>query len=279
MKLLNKTLLITGASGGIGTQTAQLLAKQGCTLILVGRNKTVLNKLLVELNKASEQQHKAVAADLGTRQGREAVVQHAPKTDGLINLAGVNQLAMFENMSDTEITHIISSNLTAPMLLTRDFIPHLASRDEAVILNVGSILGSIGIPGSIAYCASKFGLRGFSEALKRELADTSIKVSYVAPRATATKMNDGAISSLNDKLGNNTDTPDVVALAIVNALQSKYAVNRYLGWPEKLFVRINALFPNLVDGSLIKQLAIIKKYAKKTRRLSENEKRSEIIDF
>ena len=80
------------------------------------------------------------------------------------------------------------------------------------------------------------------------------------PRTTQTTMNGDAATALNTELGNNVDAPEVVAKIIVETLKSSKSECKYIGWPEKLFVRINALLPKIVDGSLIKQLPIIQKY-------------------
>jgi short-subunit dehydrogenase len=124
---------------------------------------------------------------------------------------------------------------------------------------VGSTFGSIGFPGYTAYCASKFGLRGFSEALRRELADTPVQVIYVAPRATATAMNPEAVNELNQALGNTMDPPEKVAGAILEAMQ-KDEKRRFLGWPEKLFVVINGVLPRIVDKAMLKQLPVIRRF-------------------
>ncbi|MFT5137374.1 MAG: short-subunit dehydrogenase [Arenicella sp.] len=259
MNLQNKKIVVTGASGGIGTQTAMLLASGGANLVLVGRNQVTLDSI-VEALPASSQSHQTIVADLTSGEGRQLVIAAATQADALINMAGINQLALLTQMSDRQVIDMITCNLTVPMLLTKEILPILKSRPEASIINVGSILGSIGMPGSAAYCASKFGLRGFTEALHRELSDTNITVSYVAPRTTQTKMNGDAATALNTALGNNVDTPELVAKIIVETLESSKSERKYIGWPEKLFVRINALLPNVVDGSLIKQLPIIQKY-------------------
>ena len=96
------------------------------------------------------------------------------------------------------------------MLLCQGLLPLLRNRPEAAIVNIGSTFGSIGHPGFATYCASKFGLRGFTETLRRELADTEVQVYYVAPRATRTDMNSAAVVQLNEELGNAMDPPDVV---------------------------------------------------------------------
>ena len=261
MNLQNKNIVVTGASGGIGAQTAALLASGGANLVLVGRNQATLDNLVGGL-PLSSQSHQIIVADLTSSEGRQLVVAAASQADVLINMAGINQLALLTQMSDQQVSDMITCNLAVPMLLTKEILPILKSRPEAAIINVGSILGSIGMPGSVAYCASKFGLRGFTEALHRELSDTNITVSYVAPRTTQTTMNGDAATALNTELGNSVDTPELVAKIIVETLKSSRSARKYIGWPEKLFVRMNALLPNIVDRALIKQLPIIQKYTK-----------------
>ena len=260
MKLNSRTIVVTGASGGIGAATAKLFAEEGASLILVGRDEAKLSSLCDSLSD-SVSQHQWVAADLTTDAGRHAVAQKAKNAVALVNLAGINQLRLFTDTSDTDLLHMINSNLAVPMLLSKALLPQLRNKPEAWIINVGSIMGSIGIAGSVNYCASKFGLRGFTEALDRELADTSIHVCYVAPRATNTSMNNTAAVSLNQKLGNTVDDPILVARSILTALCAHKSSRHFLGWPEKVFVKLNALLPRLVDKAMFKQLPIIKTYS------------------
>src|SRR5690606_22629139 len=103
--------------------------------------------------------------------------------------AGVMDFSLFRQQDSQAITHTIQLNLLAQMLLTQSLLPLLEKPLEASLVFVGSTLGSIGHPGFTAYCASKFGLRGFAESLRRELADTAIQVHYLAPRATNTGLN------------------------------------------------------------------------------------------
>ena len=122
------------------------------------------------------------------------------------------------------------------------------------------MFGSLGYPGFAAYSATKFALRGFTEALRRELADSKIGVHYFAPRATRTGMNTSAVDRMNAELKVAMDPPAQVAAAACSMLEAgKTGV--VFGWPEKLFVRINALLPGVVDGSLRKQLPVIRRHA------------------
>jgi short-subunit dehydrogenase len=260
----NKTVVLTGASGGIGRSVAQKLSAEGARLILVARNEQNLTALLDDLGGRP---HMVVAADLGDAEGRCRLLEFCENlnsggVDVLVNNAGINELSLFEEQSQAAITNVININLVAPMLVCQDLLPLLRKQKDARIVNIGSTFGSIGYPGFGAYCASKFGLRGFTESLRRELADTDLKVSYIAPRATQTDFNSDSIVAMNDALGTVMDKPSVVADAVVKIINTSAGVDKYLGWPEKLFVRINALLPALVDSNLRKQLPIIRRFAK-----------------
>ena len=103
-------------------------------------------------------------------------------------------------------------------------------------------------------------MRGFSEALRRELADTSVNVLYAAPRTTRTTMNSSAAQALNQALKVGVDDPQDVARAVLDAVQAERS-ELYLGWPEKLFVRLNGMLPGVVDRALRKQLPLIRRYS------------------
>jgi short-subunit dehydrogenase len=267
MELQGKIVVLTGASGGIGRAVARTLDKSGARLVLVGRSQARLDALAADLDG---QYHNIVVADLATQAGRSNLKrQFAGKgssegPDVLVNCVGVNVLQLFNEQTECDIERQVSTNLLSPMLVCHDLLPAMLRKSEALILNVGSTFGSIGYPGFSSYCASKFGLRGFTEALRRELADTSVRVSYVAPRATRTDLNSPAVYAMNDALGTSTDDPAAVAKVIVGMMRGAPRASRFLGWPEKLFVRLNALLPRLVDKVLRKQLPLIRRFARST---------------
>lgn len=265
MELRDKTILLTGAAGGIGSVLAKQLAREGVRLILCSASQDPLDKLITELGATGySNSHQTFVTDLTSADGRQSLVTLCKEhggIDAVINLAGVLDFNLFEDQSAATIERTIQINMLVPMLLCHELLPQLMSRKEAVILNVGSIFGSIGHPGFVSYCASKAGVKTFTEALSRELDDTNITVSYIAPRATATALNTDKVNTLNAELGNKTDTPEFVASAIVSQLKNGKRLS-YLGWPEKLFVRINALLPFIVHSALVKKLALIKKYAR-----------------
>lgn len=258
MRLNNKYLLLTGASGGIGQAIAHELDKTGVHLLLAGRNKEKLAALQQKLSG----NHQLIEADINTPEGRQTIVSAAQQVNIklFVNACGVLSFDLFEQQEAKLIEQMITTNLLSPMLLCQQLVPLLRQHKEAAIINIGSIFGSIGHPGFTAYCASKFGLRGFTEALQRELADSPIQVSYLAPRATQTDLNASNVTALNKALGNAVDAPELVAKEVMKLISG---ANKqcYMGWPEKLFVRLNGLFPGIVHNALVKKLPVIRRYA------------------
>ena len=260
MNLQNKTIVLTGASGGIGQAMAHELANNGARLILVGQNIAKLENLAQSLTG----EHSFIVADLSSEDGRNQLFDYCSSNgpiNVLINNAGISAFEMIEDQSDSDISRLIAINLTSPMLVTKGLLPLLQSTADGGVVNVGSAFGAIGYPGFSTYCASKFGFRGYSEALRRELSDSSLQVFYLAPRATNTAINSSRVAALNSELANAVDEPIIVAKALLKQLQ-KNKINCYVGWPEKFFARLNGLLPKLVDSSLSKQLPVIRRLAK-----------------
>ena len=260
MQIADCRALITGASGGIGQALVARLAQGGARLLLVGRQLAALE----DLAQRFPAQIELVCADITEAGGREAGLAAARRFGGmntLINAAGVNRFSLLEAHDEADIAALIGLNLTATVQLTHRLLPLLHQQERALLVTLGSTFGSIGYPGFSAYCASKFALRGFAEALRRELADTGIKVLYIAPRATRTPMNSAQVVAMNEALNVAMDDPLAVAEQIVQALVGERQ-ELYLGWPEKLFVRLNSLLPRVVDQALRKQLPIIQRFAR-----------------
>ncbi len=254
-----KRILLTGATGGIGAAIANELAKQGHQLLLVGRDADKLEQLKASLPGAQL----CYRCDLCVEADREQLYQRlrdAPAIDVLVNNAGINAFGLFEQQSPAAISQIVQTNVVATMLFTQAMLGLLARDGQLVV--VGSTLGSLGYPGYAAYCASKFALRGFCEALRRELSDSQLSISYLAPRATATRLNSSQVTEMNRQLGATMDTPEAVAQQLSRMIARRQR-ELFIGYPEKLFVWINRLLPHLIDASLKKQLPIIKRFAEK----------------
>lgn len=261
LNLEDKTVLLTGASGGIGREIARKLAASGARLILVGRTKQSLGQIRQSISNAGR--HTILCADIGTPSGRSQVVQAVEAAPGyldiLINNAGVSDFNFLKDQSPDVIENLFNINLLSPVLLTRQLLPLLRKQPRAMILNIGSSLGSIGFPGYASYCASKFGLRGFTESLRRELADTGIDVMYIAPRATTTTINSHRVVSMNQALGNAMDSPEHVAGIVVKSI-IRNKPRTYIGRPEQFFIRLNSILPRVVDDALRRKLPTIRSF-------------------
>ena len=259
MSLEHARVLVTGATGGIGAAVCRALAEAGASLLISSRDGAKLAQLARTLPQARILA--AQTADMEDAVALEnlAAVARDLGVDTIINACGINELALLSEQSPNSVERMIRINLTAPIQLTRALLPHLQQLPAAMVVNVGSAFGSIGFPGYVSYCASKFGLRGFSEALRRELADTDISVVHVAPRATATTMNSSAVMAMNKALGNRVDEPDLVAAKIVRAMR-QHARFTVIGWPEKFFASLNQILPGIVDHALIRQLPVVRRY-------------------
>jgi len=258
--LNRKTIVLTGASGGIGSEIAKELFLAGAKLILVGRD---LEKL-ESLNQLIGGYHFCLKTDLEQEVGRESLVaccqQIESGIDMLINCVGINQFSLLENSSSESVHKMMSVNVCSTILVCQALLPLLHQQKKTSIINIGSAFGSIGYPGFSIYCASKFALHGFTESLRRELADTDIEVGYFAPRATKTALNNESITNMNIALGTDMDSPRHVAKELMVFLRKRKRRHYFVGWPEKLFVKVNSLFPGIVDGSIVKQLPQIKRF-------------------
>lgn len=264
MKLERAKILLTGAAGGIGSATARELGRAGARLLLTDIHAPALHELAIAL-RADGIEAETIAANVASPEDREAIVARAAKAgvNALVNVAGVNPFGWLANQSPSEIELAFRINTVAPVLLCRAMLPVLSANAPAHIVNVGSAFGAIGFPGFAAYSASKFAIRGFSEALRRELADTRVRVHYVAPRATRTALVTDRVRAMNEELGIAMDPPGTVARAIAKALATDRR-ELAVGIPERLFAKINALVPALVDRALAKQLPTIRRHATAT---------------
>lgn len=235
----DKTILLTGGSGGLGSLIGAQLMTEGARVVVLDRAPpaTAVSGFL---------QH-----DISTAEGVEAAaaVIASRSWDIVINLAGIQHFGPFERQSPEHLLASYMVNLIAPVRLTQAVLPGMKARGSGHIVNVGSIFGSINFAHFVTYSSAKAGLRGFSQALRRELSGSGLDVTYVAPRAVKTALNTPAVMEFAKLTHMNMDPPDVIALRIVEAIRGRKK-DVYFGFPESLFVRINGIFPRLVDGAL-----------------------------
>ena len=257
----NKRILLTGAAGGIGSLLARLLLAEGARLCLTDVN----DKQLVTLRESLDSDAiVTIAGDIGNAIDRARIVnealQHFGGIDILINAAGINPFGVYAEQDDAIIQKTMEVNAIGPMLFTRAVLPTMLEQNSGQIVNIGSTFGSIGFAWFSVYSASKFALRGFSQSLRRELAETGIEVSYIAPRAVKTAINSQEVYDMANAIKMNMDEPELVAKQIMTAIRRRKK-ECHLGFPESLFVRINAIFPGLVDYATRKQNREARRFA------------------
>lgn len=259
MELNRARIVLTGATGGLGEALARQLSAAGALLLITGRNAEQLERI----RQLAGAGCRALQADLTTPEGIAETARAGLDCDAdvLINNAGIGGFGLLADQDAASVDRILATNLAAPIQLTRAMLPGLLAQPAAAIVNVGSAFGSIPFAGFAAYSAAKTGLRGFSQALRRELADSPVRVIHVAPRAIDTPLNSPAVVAMNKALGNACDSPDAVATQIVRMLQQDASDDALIGFPERLFAWLNGFAPALIDRGVRGKLAVIKHHA------------------
>jgi len=236
MNLGGRTVLVTGASGGLGQAIARGLAARGAQLVLTARRVDVLDSL------AAETGGRAIACDLGDRAAVERLVADAGPIDVLVANAGLSLSRKIQNTSVEEIDRLLDVNLRAPMVLARMLIDGMSERGGGQIVFVSSLNGKAGTVGTSVYAATKFGLRGYAQGMRADLRSRGIGVSTIFPgfiRDAGMFHESGA--KLPPYVG--TKRPEDVAKAVISAIERDRSEVDVAPLPMRIGTTIASLAP------------------------------------
>jgi NAD(P)-dependent dehydrogenase (short-subunit alcohol dehydrogenase family) len=225
MKVENKVAIVTGGSRGIGKAIAIALAEKGYNVVICSRNINELNKAKEEIENFNV---KVLAIKCDVRNYKEVknlvnkTMEEFGRIGILINNAGI---ALKKNVIDTseeEWDNVIDTNLKAPFLLTKEVLPIMVKQKSGCIINISSGAGKSGFAEFSAYCASKFGLIGFTESLAKEVKNNGIRAYAICLGPVATKMQEEIAGKMYPFIKPFIQKPEDVAKFVIEAIEGKY---------------------------------------------------------
>jgi short-subunit dehydrogenase len=244
MEITGRTVLLTGATGGIGHAIARALHARGAQLVLTGRRADVLQPLADEVSGT------ALAADLSRQVDVERLIAEAGHADIVVHNAALPASGDILSFSPEELDRALDVNLRAPVILSRHFAETLSARGSGHIVFISSLSGKTGQGGSSVYSATKFGLRGFAQGLRADLAPTGVGVSCVFPgfiRDAGMFHESG--TQLPKTVG--TSTPEEVAEGVVTGIER----NRFEIDVAPIAMRMMTSFASLAPATAAKLTA------------------------
>ncbi|HEY3595746.1 MAG TPA: SDR family oxidoreductase [Polyangiaceae bacterium] len=240
MKIFGSVFIVTGASSGIGAATVRELAGRGGTVVMAARRSNLLDPIAEELTQKARQVL-AVPTDVRNRQSIDELVAKTVaaygRVDGVINAAGIVGAGVVGQATDEILEQLVLTNLLAPARLIHAALPFMRHDGSAAIVNIGSVAGEMGTNGM--YSATKFGLRGLNDSLRRELRTKRIAVSLIEPGWIRTAMT----THINYRIPG----PELIADAVARVLERPKR-SLILPWQWRPLVRGVQLFPGIADA-------------------------------
>ena len=258
----NKTVIITGASSGIGKACAEVFLKRGANVVISGRNSDNLEKAATELRKTGGQVL-TVAGDVSRENDCKVLIEKTVETFGgidvLINNAGISMRALFAGLNLDVMRKLMDINFWGTVYCTKYALPYLLKAKGSVV-GVSSIAGYNGLPGRTGYSASKFAMQGFLDALRIENLKTGLHVLVACPGYTASNVRNAALVADGSTQGESPRdegkmmTAEQVAEEIVSAVMKRKRTI-VLTAQGKLAVWLNKIFPALTDRLVFNAVA------------------------
>ncbi len=237
-KIAGQRVIVTGASSGIGRQLALQLAARRCRVVVNARRREHLEQLADQMNQAGTGQVAIVDGDITNPETRNRLVGECSHRLGgidiLINNAGIGAVGPFATASEDRLRRVMEVNFFAAAELTRLAIPGLQHGVKPIITNISSVLGHRAVPLKSEYCASKFALHGWSDALRAELASLNIDVLLVSPSTTDSEFFDNVIENTTGKNWklSGARPPAYIAARTIRAMQrgNHEIIPSWSGW-------------------------------------------------
>lgn len=241
MKISGKTVLLTGATGGLGRAIATGLAERGASLILSARQGEELDRLAEQLPGSG---HRTVACDLAADPSGVDLLEAGAGADILVANAGLPGSGRLEALSPADIGRAIDVNLASPILVARELIPRMQERGGGHLVFVSSLSGKNANPRASIYNATKFGLRGFALSLRQDLRGSDVGVSLVLPGfiRDAGMFADAGISL---PPGSGTGSPEQVADGVASAIEDDRAEVVIAPPQQRVMIGLGHAFPRL----------------------------------
>ena len=249
MRIRESNIIITGASSGIGRATALALAQSGANLVLAARRAAELERVAEECRRTGVR-CAVVPTDVSRQDACESLIRTATAElgpiDGLINNAGFAIFDRLETALLDDIRSMIETNFLGAVYCTRTVLPGMLERKRGAIVNVASISGLMGYESMGGYCASKFAMVGFTEALRNELMGRGVEVSLICPGTTDTPF---FVTAEKGKIPGASRlilamSPEKVAAAIISAIE-RPVYRKIMPFTAAAFLRLKELSPRL----------------------------------
>lgn len=236
-ELRGSTALVTGATGGLGGAIARALKKEGCSVVVTGRQPAPLQALAAELDG------KAVVADLSRREELPRLLEDAGPLDVVVMNAALPASGELPDWEQEQIDRVLEVNLANPIAMTRALLPTFLERGSGHFVYISSLSGKVGSRGAPLYSATKYGLRGFAHALRSDLHGTGVGCSVINPGFVRDA---GMFADAGAKLppGVGTVSPEQVSTAVVKAVRSDRAEIDV----APVGLRLGAAFGSLAPG-------------------------------
>jgi short-subunit dehydrogenase len=241
VQISGSTVLLTGASGGIGQAIARAIGARGGHLILTGRRSEVLEPLAAELGG------RALAVDLSKGEEIERLLEQNGEVDILIANAGIPAAGRLESFTLAELDRALDVNLRAPIALAHGLLDGMLERRRGHLLFVSSIAGKTAVPGNPLYHATKYGLRGFAAGLRADLHGSGVGVSCIFPGF----IRDAGIfadSGVTLPPGMGTRSPRDVAVGVMRAIEHNRGELDVASLPQRGGAVLAGLAPDLAAG-------------------------------